>query len=373
MHAIDRLFHHDAFDYTETGLQLQFEAMRQVFAVHYEHCPPYRNVCDRAGFRPPNPRRPEDLDRIPWAFVGVLQGRDLLSVPRAKVVRELTAPGTGGRTSRIYLDQESFDRLVLAVRRLHDALGMVDADQEVNYLAFSHEPARASEPCTGFTDDLLTSFTRRREVYFAIRWNERVNALAFDRDGTLAKLEQFERDGRPVRLLGSAALVYPLLRDAVPKRGRSFSFGPQSWVMTAGEWQAPVGHSVSKGQFIDDVSRWLGLPRENIRASFALPEHGIPYVDCAHHRLHVPIYARVMIRDPESMGILPQGETGLVQLQTPCLTSYPGHSMLTTVLGRLDARCDCGLAGPVLTPLRRGGVRKHKGFALTAAESFPRS
>ena len=372
MHAIDKLFHHDAFDYSETGLQLQFDAMRQVFAVHYEHCLPYRNLCDRAGFRPPHPRRPEDLDRIPWTFVGVLKDRDLLSIPRARIAREFTSSGTGGRKSRIYLDAESFDRLLLSARQIHARLGMVDAGQEVNYLCFSYDPARATDLGTSFTDDLLTSFTRRREVYFTIRWSEQAGDFAFDRDGTLAKLEQYERDGRPVRLLGFPAFMYQLLREAVPRRGRAFALGPESWVMTGGGWKSLADEAVSKQQFIDDVSGWLGLPRENIRDMFGMVEHGIPYVDCAHHRLHVPLYARVLIRDPETLALMPPGEIGLIQLQTPYLTSYPSHSMLTTDLGRVEPGCDCGVPGPVVTITGRGGVKKHKGCALTATEAFLR-
>lgn len=373
MHAIDRLFHHDPFDYSEAGLVLQYEAMRQVFAHHYEHCPEYRNVCDRAGFRPPHPRRREDLDRIPWVFVGVLKERDLLSVPRAKVAREFTSSGTGGRVSRIYLDQESFERVLRSARLIHDRLGMVDAEQEVNYLCFSYDPSRATDLGTSFTDDLLTSFTRRREVWFTIRWNDRSGGFAFDRDGTLATLERYERDGRPVRLLGFPAFMYQLLRDAVPARGRPFHFGPQSWVMTGGGWKSLADEAVSKERFIDDVSQWLGLPRENIRDMFGMVEHGIPYVDCSRHRLHVPIYARVLIRDPESLAPVAPGESGLIHLQTPYLTSYPSHSLLTTDLGRVDPSCGCGLPGPVVAILGRGGVKKHKGCALTAADAFLRT
>jgi phenylacetate-coenzyme A ligase PaaK-like adenylate-forming protein len=303
-------------------------------------------------------------------FVGVLKERDLLSVPQARIAREFTSSGTGGRKSRIALDSGSFDRVVLSARNIHAALGMVDPDQEVNYVCFSYDPSQATDLGTSFTDDLLTSFTRRREVFFAIRWDGDAGDFVFDRERTLETIERFERDGRPVRLLGFPAFMHTLLGEAVERRaGAGFRLGAQSWVMTGGGWKALADRAVSKPRFVADMSAWLGIPPENIRDMFGMVEHGIPYVDCRRQRLHVPIYARVIIRDPETLDVLPHGRAGLIQLQTPYLTSMPNHSLLTTDLGRLDPLCDCGLPGPVVTILGRGGVTKHKGCAITAAEA----
>ena len=75
----------------------------------------------------------------------------------------------------------------------------------------------------------------------------------------------------------------------------------------------------------------------------------------------------------ETLEELPPGQPGLIQLQTPYLTSYPSHSLLTTDLGTLTPGCHCGLPGPVLTILGRGGVKKHKGCAITASETLLRA
>jgi hypothetical protein len=93
-------------------------------------------------------------------------------------------------------------------------------------------------------------------------------------------------------------------------------------------------------------------------------------VDCSRHQLHVPIYARVQVRDPETLVEMPEGRPGLIHFQTPYITSYPSHSLLTTDLGQLEGSCSCGLGGPVLKIHGRGGLKKHKGCALTAAEAL---
>lgn len=370
--AVERLFAHDPFDLSAVARTFQFEAFRECFHHHHEHCPEYRNLCRHVGFHPGNLRGPDDLDRVPFVFVGVLKERDLLSVPREAVYRTFTSSGTGGRMSRIYLDRGSFDRVVKSAWNIHDRLGMVDPTQQVSYLCFSYDPRKASDLGTSFTDDLLTGFTAKREVFFTFQFDEAKGEFYFDLEGSRRRLEEWSRRGGPVRLLGFPAFMFKLLSEWGPSRGRPLNLGPSSWVMTGGGWKTLADQAVTKPEFVARMAEWLGIPRENVRDMYGMVEHGIPYVDCAHHRLHVPLYARVLVRDPATMKVLAPGREGLLQFQTPYLTSYPSHSLLTTDLGRVDPRCDCGLPGAVLTLLGRGGLKKHKGCALTAADAMLR-
>jgi phenylacetate-coenzyme A ligase PaaK-like adenylate-forming protein len=95
-------------------------------------------------------------------------------------------------------------------------------------------------------------------------------------------------------------------------------------------------------------------------------EHGVPYCECEHGNMHVPLYSRVYVRDPGTLEILPHGETGIFHLLTPYLNSFPAPSLLTTDLGRLVERCPCGRNSPYLQIIGRGGVKKHQGCALAA-------
>ena len=46
---------------------------------------------------------------------------------------------------------------------------MVSPEQQVSYLCFSYDPAAPGELGTSFTDDLLTGFTGRREVFYTLQ------------------------------------------------------------------------------------------------------------------------------------------------------------------------------------------------------------
>jgi phenylacetate-coenzyme A ligase PaaK-like adenylate-forming protein len=125
---------------------------------------------------------------------------------------------------------------------------------------------------------------------------------------------------------------------------------------------------VTKDVFKKRVEQMLGMPGENIRDLFGMVEHGIPYVDCEHGRLHVPIYARVRAVDPETLEDLGVGKAGLLQLMTPYLSSYPSISLLTTDRAIIEQNCPCGRSGKTFRILGRAGLAKHKGCAITALD-----
>ena len=110
------------------------------------------------------------------------------------------------------------------------------------------------------------------------------------------------------------------------------------------------------------------IPQQNVRDLFGMVEHGIPYVDCEHGNLHVPIYARARVLDPESLKSLEDGEVGLLHLMTPYLSSYPSISLLTTDKAVIDNNCPCGRPGKTFKILGRAGLAKHKGCAIKALD-----
>lgn len=49
----------------------------------------------------------------------------------------------------------------------------------------------------------------------------------------------------------------------------------------------------------------------------------------------------MLVRDPVTLEVVPDGEVGLLQVFTTLATSYPGHSILTEDLGVMEP-CACG-------------------------------
>lgn len=368
MRAVDELIARPAFAYGEETDRLFHRAMRETFEQHWRHCRPYRRYCEHLGFGPEDLRSVDDVPHVPALFVNVFKERELVSVPRRDIVRSFTSSGTGGRQSRNHLDALSFSRVLAIAEAVYDGLGMVDRSRTVDYLLFSYDPEQAKDLGTSFTDDLLSSYTSIGERFFAIRKRGEDEEFRYEPAEVMETLLRYQKRGRPVRLLGFPAFIYLTLKEWIDGGNPPLKLGPDSWVMTGGGWKSLADHAVGKHEFIEAVSAWLGLPAGNVRDLFGMVEHGVPYVDCEAARLHVPIYSRVYIRDPESLALLPDGETGLIHFVTPYLHSYPAHAILTSDLGWLESGCPCGRPGRTLHVRGRGGVRKHRGCALVAAE-----
>ena len=359
---LDRLFGSDPFDFTPAARQLFVESFAACADIHYQGNRFFRGLWDAAGLKPAMIRAEDDLLRAPPIMVNLFKEQELMTGPAEDIVLNLTSSGTSGQKSQIFLNQDSLNRVKKLAWQIHASLGMT-SDDEVNYLCFTYDPRVATNLGTAFTDELLTSFTRKKEVYYAIQWDEKKGDFSLNVPGVLDALRRFASQKNPVRILGFPAHLYKVIKD----HDVHLTMPLDSWIQTGGGWKGFVSEEVPKHQFRHFMATRLGIPESNNRDMFGMVEHGIPYCDCSRGNLHVPNYARVFIRSPRGLKILAQGETGLIHFMCSYVTSYPSISLLTTDYGRLGS-CDCGLGGATLEIIGRAGVQKHKGCALTASK-----
>lgn len=343
--------------------------MAEALAWHRGHCPDFASFLDLKDF----PRDAEaggssfDPASIPPLFVTIFKERRLISIPEDRIKLELTSSGTGGQRSAIFLDQRSYRRILRIVDAIFDSLGMLDRGERVNYLCFTYDPRIAKNVGTAFSDKILTGLTRRASVFYTIRWRPETESFEFDLPATVRRLRSYAARPEPVRILGFPAHLWRVL-DELEAKGVRLNLGPRSFIITGGGWKMDRDREVSKELFKQRVADVLGMPAENVRDLFGMVEHGIPYVDCEHGRLHVPIFARAQVLEPETLQPMPVGEPGLLHLMTPYLSSYPSISLLTTDRAVIERDCPCGRAGETIRILGRAGVAKHKGCAITALE-----
>ncbi len=155
----------------------------------------------------------------------------------------------------------------------------------------------------------------------------------------------------------------------MPSAG-SLRLRPGSKILLAGGWKQHWQQQVDKSVLYSLVRRVLGVGEEDIHELFGAVEHPIFYNTCPRHHFHVPIYSRVLIRDPATLEPLPMGQVGLVNLISPLIRATPVTSVVTDDLGYLtpgDA-CGCGLTSPYLTLLGRVGLGDIKTCAAGAAD-----
>ena len=156
--------------------------------------------------------------------------------------------------------------------------------------------------------------------------------------------------------------------------GLSLRLRPGSQILLAGGWKQHAAQQVDKSVLYDLARTVLGIGEEHIHELFGAVEHPIFYNTCKHHHFHVPIYARVLIRDVRTLEPLPMGQTGLVNLITPLNRATPVTSVVTDDLGvlRPGEDCGCGIRSPYLTILGRVGMPEIQTCAAGAAELLGR-
>lgn len=360
--ATDALLASNPFDFTEDGKKLFLKSFKENALHHYEKHEFTKKLWDKLGFHPEHLKTEEDLARVPGTMVHLFKEHELCSVPREDLVLILTSSGTGGQKSQQFLNQESLDNVKKLALKIHQSLGMADT-REYNYLCFTYDPAVANDLGTAFTDELLTNFTGKKEVYYAIQFDSLKNDFVLNEEGVVSTLKRFASSGIPTRILGFPAFLYEIIINYDLR----LNLGPDSWLQTGGGWKGKADKEIPKKDFRQFITERLGIPGAHQRDLFGMVEHGIPYVDCERGNLHIPNYSRVFVRSPYDLSLKKKGERGLLHFLCTYNFSYPAPSLLTTDYGRIG-ECDCRLGGDILILEGRAGVSKHKGCALKALE-----
>lgn len=360
--ATDTLLKSDPFDNSKEGKSLFLASFKENALFHYEQHAFTHKFWDKLGFHPEMLETEEDLALIPGTMVHLFKEHEFCSVPKDEIVLTLTSSGTGGQKSQQFLSQYSLENVKRLAFNIHHSLGMSDS-KDYNYLCFTYDPQVANDLGTAFTDELLTNFTGKKEVFYAIGWNEKKKTFELNEEETIKTFHRFAESGVPTRILGFPALLF----EIIEKYDLRLNLGAESWLQTGGGWKGKADKEIPKNEFRDFITKRLGIPGAHQRDLFGMVEHGIPYVDCEKGNLHIPNYARVLTRSPVDMSLLPIGEKGLLHFLCSYNFSYPAPSLLTTDYGRVG-KCDCNRGGDILLLEGRAGISKHKGCALKALE-----
>jgi phenylacetate-coenzyme A ligase PaaK-like adenylate-forming protein len=358
----DQLLSSNPFDFSASNKELFLKSFKENALHHYQNHEFTQKLWNKLGFHPDKLQSEKDLESVPGTMVHLYKEHEFYSVPKSDMALVLTSSGTGGQKSQQFLDQESLDNVKALALKIHESLGMADS-QKYNYLCFTYDPAVANDLGTAFTDELLTNFTGKNEVYYAIQWKENIQDFELNEKGVLETLKRFEASDIPTRILGFPALLF----EIIEKNNLKIDLGKKSWLQTGGGWKGKAEKEISKQDFRMLINERLGIPVENQRDLFGMVEHGIPYVDCKLGNLHIPNFARVYTRSPKDLSLLPKGEKGLLHFLCSYNFSYPAPSLLTTDYGRVGS-CSCGIQGDTLILEGRAGVSKHKGCALKALD-----
>ena len=361
----DRLFRwRDPYDLA--GTESLFAAALAESAAHQAAgCADYARILALRGYDR-KALEAGDLSALPPIPTLYFKHHALLSVPERKLLVRATSSGTSGAMSRMGLDGGSLlrgARMVWRMTRYHRLL----SPRPCHYLILGYQPRRENQMAFAKTGFGFTFFAPALSRTYALRWQD--GQYRLDLEGLRRRLLRCAGGRAPVRTIGFPAYTWLLLRQ-LEEEGVHLRLPEGSMVTMGGGWKQFEGQKVEKAELCRLAESVLGIPAENCVEFFGAVEHPILYTTCPCRHFHVPVYSRVLIRDPDTLAPVPHGTPGLVNLLTPMVSSVPVLSVMTDDLGVLHdgAECSCGIASPWLELRGRVGMRDIVTCAAGAAE-----
>lgn len=338
-------------------------AMKEIIAWHAERNEFYRNLLAQFPVSAALPFGP----RIPAPF---FKYHEQISVARDDIFLHLTSSGTTGQKSQIFFDEWTIKSAQRMVDSIFNFYGWNTPDKAVNYLLYSYAPEEGSKLGTAYTDNFLCKYAQVNQVEYALKYLGKDIGHRFDLPGVLAKLLDFESQGLPVRIFGFPAFLSFTLDSLVEILGRPLKLHPESLVFLGGGWKGHADKAITKTELYQKATALLGIPDERLRDGFGSVEHCVPYVECHHHRFHVPVYSRVFVLDVKTLTEVENGEIGYLNFVSPYITSVPAHNVLMTDLVRKVSGkdCGCGLSSDAFEVIGRAGLSSSKSCAVAASD-----
>ena len=361
-----KLFRHGD-PYNPAGTEELFvKAVRENCAYAYAHCPGYRAILDDAGFSPEQLQTEADLADLPFLPTALFKRRRLFSMPRWRLPLVVTSSGTSGRASEIGFsvgDLWAGLLMVLHICKLRRLLSW----RPCHYVVFGYQPKHRNRTGVSRTAFGVTLFTPALSRTYALRWKN--GDYVLDLEAVQAAIVKHSRSRFPLRFMGFPAYAWFLMKR-MDEQGVRVQLPKGSKLMLGGGWKQFYAEEVDKRAFYALAKKVLGLEDRDIIEFFGAVEHPIFYNDCERHHFHIPVYSRVLIRDPETLRPVPNGVPGLVNLISPMDIGTPLLSVMTDDLGVLhDAEeCGCGIRTPWLELLGRVGLQDIKTCAAGASE-----
>lgn len=317
----------------EAKQRVLLESLSELTAWHRNRCPPYDSMIARMFTQ-----RPQVVEELPFLPIRLFKTMLLSSVAETDVFKTLVSSGTTGQAvSRIVLDRET------AAQQ-----GRVLASIVANFLGNQRMPMVIVDSAEQLRD--RTRFNARaagilgfspfgRQHYYCLD-----EVLRLKPEQLKAYLEQHK--GEPVLVFGFTFIVWQGLYEEAMRLGYRFDFGSQSTLIHGGGWKRLVERSVDNDTFKARLRDICGIGR--ILNYYGMVEQvGSIFMECERGRLHAPVFAHVIVRDPLTLDPVANGVSGVIQVLSILPRSYPGHSLLTEDVGVVlgDDDCPCGRLG----------------------------
>ena len=334
--------------------ELVFESLTSLTQHHYESCGEYKMLLDSFGY---DARKIQSLSDLPFLPVTIFKQFDLLSVGLDQVFKVVHSSGTSGSNlSKIYLDRNT---AVAQSKALSKILTLWLGSRRLPMLIVDARSSLEERSALSARSAGILGFSAfGRNHTFALK-----DDMSLDFDALLSFSRKYKTS--TALLFGFTSFVWQEFVTNILASGFDFKV-PKGILFHGGGWKRLEDKQVTPDQFKRGILQSTGIRR--VHNYYGMAEQiGSIAVECAHGYLHATCYGDILVRDPFTLNLKPDGEPGILQTFSVIPQSYPGHSLLTEDVGILMGRdgCKCGRAGPYFRILRRLEQSELKGCSDT--------
>lgn len=345
MHKVDQLLSLQPFSLKrEDKDRLLLPALLESVELHRQRSPAYRAWVARAG----DPHSFEDLAYVPGdAFKQV----DLATVPDIDIVdirnSSSTTSGVPSVVKRDRLTLERYKRSRNAVLNHFCGNGTGGFQIGVIQDPHTHPNPRLS---ANLVVQVIAERTAPGDTAFVIKDVGGEARLDFN-----AFLRQVQKNQAQLSLIFCHTAYLYLLLIAELKRHNLRLQLSETTLLYGWGWKKFTAQAVSNDVFRREVEEYLGIPAPAILDMYGFAESNSLYLECPAGFRHVPEWDEVLVRDPETLALVTDGEPGLIQFLSAIPHSYAGNSVLTDDIGVKSPSdlCTCGRRGSAFRILRR--------------------
>lgn len=321
------------------------EALLDEIKFHYNNNEQYKRFCDNKDFNPHNFEG--SLDQIPPIAVSVFKdlGKELKSIPDNEVKLSLQSSATSGVPSTVVLDKITAKRQgKVMVKVIKDFIGaerkpfiVVDVSPKPENIKFLGARYAAIGGYLNFASD----------VNYALD-TESDDSVTFNIKKTKAFIASLDRT-TPIVVFGFTYMLYAQVVKPLLDKGITFDLPEGSKIIHIGGWKKLESEKIGKDQFNEAMSQLFSVKKEHVIDIYGFTEQmGLNYPDCECGWKHAPVYSEVIVRNPVTRAVMPDGEEGVLEFLSPIPHSYPGNVVLTD---------DMGIINPEPCPNGRNGTR----------------
>jgi hypothetical protein len=357
------LFHPES---VESQKKEVFLAIQESLSMQYVNNALFHQYCKLKKFYPLQDLKSEkDFSAIPYLttasfkkFTG--RAKSMLLVPEESIKVWGISRGTFFDTSMVGRDEITINRLLNGLNIMFNGvLNLPKYDWALFFFPpFQLTPNESHEPIKvmhfNFCLDQIFKNTPEGNIIGIKIADPKARNLqkrfALDPEIIIKTLTKYSQEQKPGVIFGLVPAIFGALSEYNKKTNKTFALHPDTKVVTFGGWMMPNGQIISPEIFRNQVGKILNLSEQNIRDIYGFTETDALFAQCEHHRMHVPPWIEIIVRDVETLKPKKVGEKGIFQIINPMPFSYAGVSILQDDVIRIlpEKQCPCGRHGTMI-------------------------